>query len=424
MVKALTSTSRLLGRAITMTLDFDFPPPYEELFRPHRYKVFYGGRGSAKSWSVARALLLQSIQKSITVLCAREIQNSISDSVHRLLREQIDQLGLDGFFEITKNTIYRKPIKGDAGSEFIFKGLRFNSREIKSTEGVNICWIEEGQAVSSDSWDILIPTIREPNSEIWITFNPLDESDPTYQRFVLNPPDNAYVRKVNYDENPYFPKVLRDEMEWLKDRDYQSYLHIWEGEVRKHSNSLVFGGYFKVEDFETPRDARFYHGIDFGFASDPSTLVRCFIKDRTLYIDREAWGFGVEIDELAQLFDSVETARKWPLYADNSRPETISYVRRQGFNIKPCKKWQGSVEDGIEYLKTYDIVIHPRCKHIIDEFNHYSYKVDKQTNDVLPVIVDSFNHGIDALRYSLDGLIKGRGSMNISMDALKRNIRR
>ena len=140
MVKALISTSRLLGRAITMTLNFDFPPPYEELFRSHRYKVFYGGRGSAKSWSVARALLLQSIQKSITVLCAREIQNSISDSVHRLLREQIDQLGLDGFFEITKNTIYRKPIKGDAGSEFIFKGLRFNSREIKSTEGVNICW--------------------------------------------------------------------------------------------------------------------------------------------------------------------------------------------------------------------------------------------------------------------------------------------
>lgn len=406
------------------TLEFDFPPPFEDLFIPHRYKVYYGGRGSAKSWSVARALLIQAIVKDMTILCAREIQNSINDSVHRLLREQIGQLGLDTFYDVTKNTIYRRPLYRkalggyDNGSEFIFKGLRFNSREIKSTEGVNVAWVEEGQAVSADSWDILIPTIREPNSEIWITFNPLDESDPTYQRFVLNPPDNAYIRKVNYDENPYFPEVLRQEMEWLKSRDYQSYLHVWEGEVRKHSNALIFGGYFRVEDFETPRDARFYHGIDLGFAQDPSTLVRCFIKDKTLYIDQEAWGFGVEIDELPQLFDSIETARKWPLYADCSRPETISYVRRQGFNIKPCKKWQGSIEDGIEFLKTFDIVIHPRCKHIIDEFNHYSYKVDKQTGDILPVIVDSWNHGIDGLRYSLTGLIKGRGAMHIDSKAL------
>ena len=396
-----------------------FAPIFKCLCEPARYKVLYGGRGSGKSWACARFVLGLGYTNKMRILCAREIQRSINDSVWKLLVEQINTMGLDDFYYATRDSI-----KGANGTEIIFKGLRSNTQEIKSMEGIDLCWVEEAQAVSQESWDILIPTIRKPNSEIWVTFNPLDEKDPTYQKFIFETPDNAIVQKVNYSDNPYFPKVLRDEMEWLKDRDYQSYLHIWEGEVRKHSNSLVFGGYFKVEDFETPRDARFYHGIDFGFASDPSTLVRCFIKDRTLYIDREAWGFGVEIDELAQLFDSVETARKWPLYADNSRPETISYVRRQGFNIKPCKKWQGSVEDGIEYLKTYDIVIHPRCKHIIDEFNHYSYKVDKQTNDVLPVIVDSFNHGIDALRYSLDGLIKGRGSMNISMDALKRNIRR
>jgi phage terminase large subunit len=287
-------------------------------------------------------------------------------------------------------------------------------------EGVDICWVEEAQAVSAESWEVLIPTIRKEGSEIWATFNPLDESDPTYQRFVVNAPADAIVRKVNYDENPYFPDVLRQEMEWLKKRDYQSYLHIWEGEVRKHSNALVFGGYFTVEDFETPRNARFYHGIDLGFAQDPSTLVRCFIDGKKLYVDREAWGFSVEIDELPQLFDSVETARKWPLYADCSRPETISYVRRQGFNIKPCKKWQGSIEDGIDFLKTFDIIIHPRCQHIIDEFNHYSYKVDKQTGDILPIIVDAWNHGIDALRYSLTGLIKGHGMMNISSKAVAR----
>ena len=411
-----------------VNLDFEIAEPFiEGLFTPHRYKVYYGGRGSGKSWSVARALIYMSLMQDLTILCAREIQNSINDSVHKLLRDQIDEIGLSDFFDITKNTIYRKPMNRDGvwdnGSEFIFKGLRFNSREIKSTEGVNICWIEEGQAVSQDSWEILIPTIREPNSEIWITFNPLDESDPTYQRFVVNPPDNAYIRKVNYDENPYFPEVLRQEMEWLKSRDYQSYLHVWEGEVRKHSNALIFGGYFRVEDFETPKDARYYFGADWGFATDPTTLIRCFVRDKTLYIDQEAWAIGCEIDNTPALFDKVDGSRRWVIKADNARPETISYMRRHGFNIIGAKKWQGSIEDGIEFLKTFDIVIHPRCKHTIDEFNHYSYKVDKQTGDVLPVIVDAWNHTIDAVRYAMDGLIKGRGNMTISTNALRRRRR-
>jgi phage terminase large subunit len=393
----------------------DFPAPFEELFEPHRYKVYYGGRGSGKSMNFARALLLMGASRPLTVLCTREVQTSIADSVHRLLREQLEEIGLGSFYRVTQNAIY-----GQNGTEFIFKGLRFNVREIKSTEGVDVCWVEEGQAVSADSWDVLIPTIRKPGSEIWISFNPLDETDPTFQRFVISPPDTAFVRKVNYDENPYFPDVLRQEMEWLKKRDYQSYLHIWEGEVRKHSNALVFGGYFTVEDFETPRNARFYHGADWGFANDPSTLIRCFIDGKKLYIDREAWGIGVEIDNTPALFDTVETARKWPIKADCARPETISYMRRQGFNISPAKKWQGSIEDGIEFLKTFDIIIHPRCQHTIDEFNHYSYKVDKQTGDILPQIVDANNHLCDSLRYALDGLIKGHGTMRINSKAVAR----
>jgi phage terminase large subunit len=348
------------------------------------------------------------------ILCAREIQKSISDSVHKLLSEQLEEMGLGGFYDITRDAI-----RGQNGTEFIFKGLRANPQEIKSMEGIDICWVEEAQAVSAESWDVLIPTIRKPGSEIWVTFNPLDEQDPTYQRFIVNPSADALVRKVNFDENPYFPEVLRKEMEWLKRRDYESYLHIWEGEVRKISNALVFSGRFKVESFDTPNNARFYHGCDWGFANDPTTLVRCFVDNGTLYIDQEAWGVGVEIDQTPQLFDSVDTARRWPIKADCARPETISYMRRQGFNVTAAKKWQGSVEDGIEHIKTYDIVIHPRCRHIIDEFNRYSYKVDKQTGDILPVIVDAYNHGIDALRYSLDGLIKGRGSMQINPKVLQ-----
>ena len=398
----------------------DIPDVFDELFEPHRYKVLYGGRGSGKSMNIARALLVVGAQKPLTILCTREIQTSINDSVHRLLREQIELLGLDGFYRVTQNAIY-----GQNGTEFIFKGLRFNVREIKSTEGVDVCWVEEAQAVSADSWDVLIPTIRKENSEIWISFNPLDEHDPTYERFVLAPPDSAFVRKVNWDENPFFPEVLRQEMEWLKKRDYQSYLHVWEGEVRKMSNALVFGGRFKVEEFDTPNNARFYHGADWGFANDPSTLIRCFIDGRKLYIDQEAWGIGVEIDKTPALFDQIDTARRWPIKADCARPETISYMRRHGFNVTAAKKWQGSIEDGIEFLKTFDIIVHPRCVHVIDELNHYSYKVDKQTNDILPVIVDSWNHCLDSLRYALDGLIKGHGTMKIDQKVLMMsNVRR
>lgn len=390
------------------------PPAFKGMSgKGKRYKVYYGGRGSGKSWAAAKTLLAKAFAEKLRILCAREVQKSISDSVHKLLKEQLEAMGLAGFYTVTSDAI-----RGANGSEFIFKGLKTNPQQIKSMEGVDICWVEEAQAVSAESWDVLIPTIRKPGSEIWVTFNPLDESDPTYQKFVVDPPDNAIVRKVNYDENPYFPDVLRQEMEWLKKRDYESYLHIWEGEVRKISNALVFGGRFKVESFETPGNARFYHGCDWGFANDPTTLIRCFVDNGTLYIDQEAWGVGVEIDQTPQLFDTIDTARKWPIKADCARPETISYMRRHGFNVTGAKKWQGSIEDGIEFIKTYDIVIHPRCRHIIDEFNRYSYKVDKQNGDILPVIVDAYNHGIDALRYSLDGLIKGRGQMKIDPKAL------
>ena len=364
------------------------PPAFKGLSaKGKRYKVYYGGRGSGKSWACARVLLARGFERPIRILCAREIQKSISDSVHKLLSEQLEEMRLGGFYDITRDAI-----RGQNGTEFIFKGLRANPQEIKSMEGIDICWVEEAQAVSAESWDVLIPTIRKPGSEIWVTFNPLDEQDPTYQRFIVNPSADALVRKVNFDENPYFPDVLRKEMEWLKRRDYESYLHIWEGEVRKISNALVFGGRFRVEPFDTPNNARFYHGADWGFANDPTTLVRSFVDNGTLYIDAEAWGVGVEIDQTPQLFDSIDTARRWPIKADCARPETISYMRRQGFNVTAAKKWQGSIEDGIEHIKTYDIVVHPRCRHIIDEFNRYSYKVDKQTGDILPVIVDAYNH--------------------------------
>ena len=368
------------------------------------------------SWAAAMALLILGRQKKLRILCAREFQYSIADSVHRLLCNLIYDLGWTDFYSITKTLIL-----GKNGTEFTFKGLHANVLEIKSTEGINICWVEEAQTVSEDSWQVLIPTIRSPGSEIWVTFNPLHEDDPTYKRFVLDPPPNSIVKKVNWNGNPWFPDVLKEEMEHLKKTDYDLYMHVWEGECKKLSGALIFGNKFVVKEFETPNNVRFYHGVDWGFAKDPTALVRCWIRDNTLYIDAEAYGVGVELDDTPQLFDKVPTARRWPVKADSARPETISYVRRKGFPISAAKKWSGSIEDGIEFIRSFDeIVIHPKCVHTIEEFSKYSYKVDKQTNEILPVPEDKYNHCIDALRYSVDSIIKGHGLMRIRSEIVQR----
>lgn len=375
------------------------------VFEPNwRYKVYHGGRGSAKSWTVAGALVLIARVFSVRVLCAREYQNSIADSVHKLLCDQIDRLGLVSEFEITKNTI-RCPA---TGAEFMFKGLHHNVNEIKSTEGVDICWVEEAQRVSKESWEILIPTIRKPNSQIWVTFNPEDERDPTYQRFIVNPPPNALVVQVNYMHNPHFPDVLRQEMEYMKRVDYDAYLHVWEGKPKSRSKSQILSGKYRVEAFETPADVeRFYYGADWGFAQDPTVLTRSFIVGRTLYIDYEAYGVGVDIDELPQLFQAVPGSRTQLIKADNARPETISAMNKRGFNVLPAEKWPGSVEDGIAHLRAFEaIVIHERCKHTAEEARLYSYKTDKLTDEVLPVVIDKHNHCIDSIRYALDGVIR------------------
>lgn len=401
-----------------MTTTIDFPPAFEGLFRPCRYKVFHGGRGGAKSWGIARALILRAVNEPLRILCTREFQSSIGDSVHRLLSDQIYELGLAPWFDITRTSI-----TSSAGAQFLFKGLRHSIQEIKSTEGVDICWTEEASSVSSESWEILIPTIRKNGSEIWISFNPGEEEDLAYQRFVANPPDNAMVVKVIYEDNPWFPETLRAEMEYCKRVDFDAYRHIWLGEPKSISDAVVLAGKWRVEAFDTPLGVdRYFYGADWGFSQDPTALIRCFIVGRTLYIDQEAYGVGVEIDELPQLFRTVPDSDKWFIHADCSRPETISAVKRAGFKIGPAKKWTGCVEDGIAYLRAFEsIVIHQRCKHMAQEARLYSYKVDRVTNEVLPILVDKHNHCIDALRYALDGYIQKRtASRMIPLNLLAR----
>jgi len=373
------------------------------LFKKARYKVFYGGRGSGKSWNIARILLLLAVQKKVRILCTREIQNSIKDSVHKLLKDQISELRLDRYYIVT-----RDEIRAVNGSEFIFKGLRHNIQEIKSTEGVDICWVEEAQSVSKESWDLLIPTIRKPGSEIWVSFNPHFTEDETYQRFVINTPPNAIVKKVNYYDNPFFPDVLKEEMEYLKRIDYNYYRHIWEGECLIYNDKQVFKD--KFESGILPVNDELYQGSDFGFAVDPTTLVRVYIVDEYLYISDEAYGIGVELDEIPNLYAKVPDYEKYLIRADSARPETISYLKRKfGLKIEGVEKWKGSVEDGIEFMKKFKkIIINPNCKHTLEEFRLYSYKTNS-AGDILPQVEDKYNHTIDAIRYALAPLIKAQG---------------
>lgn len=217
-------------------MDLEFPRAFQPLFEPHRYKVYYGGRGSGKSWAFARALLIQSAQRPLRILCAREVQKSIKDSVHKLLCDQIQALGLGAFFEVTETAI-----RGRNGSEFAFAGLSSHTVEsVKSFEGIDIVWIEEGQTVSKKSWDILIPTIRKDGSEIWISFNPALDTDETYQRFVQSPPQNSVVRKVNYHDNPWFPQVLEMERIQCMERNPKDYANIWEGACKAAVDGAIY----------------------------------------------------------------------------------------------------------------------------------------------------------------------------------------
>ena len=378
------------------------------LFTPARYKVAHGGRGSAKSWGFARALLALSLEKKIRILCVREFQNSIQESVHQLLRDQISLMELEPYFIIQQTTI-----KSYKGSDFIFAGIRSNPTKIKSTEGVDIVWCEEAEKISERSWEILIPTIRKPGSEIWVTFNPDEESDPTYKRFVISPPDEANIVEMSFRDNPWFPVELCKEKDYLARVDADAYAHVWEGKCRKASGAQILRGKTCIEYFDPGEgwDGP-YQGADWGFAEDPTTFVRCWIHDNKLYVEHEVYKVGLDIDKTPEAFDAIPDARKYTTRADSARPETISYMQRHGYsNMVGVDKWPGSVEEGITIIRSFEqIVFHPRCTHAIQEARLYSYKVDPLTGDVLPKIEDKHNHiCCDGLRYALSPFIKRSG---------------
>lgn len=414
------------------SLVLDRSHPLSDLYyRRATYKIYWGGRGSAKSWGVAEALIRLAAAKPLRILCAREYQVSIKDSSHKLLKDTIYRLGLESWFNVTKESITSR-----AGAEFIFKGLHLNEQGVRSTEGIDITWVEEGQTVTAGSWRSLTPTVlRKDDAEIWVTYNLISEDDATHQRFVMQERPDSIVHKINYDSNPYFPSRLREEMETDKLNDFHLYEHIWLGMPLKISNAIVLSGRYQQLEFADDlwKEAeRLLFGADFGFAQDPNTLLRMFMlpardlatgslkSGMDLYVEYEAYGTGVELEEMEEFYESIPGCKDWPIKADAARPETISFLKRKGFAISAAEKWEGSVKDGITHLRGFSsIYIHPRCKWALQEAQRWRYKVDKNVVDkygqpqVLPVLVKGNDHIWDAARYGLDGYIHRGGALGM-----------
>jgi phage terminase large subunit len=388
-----------------------------EVFLPlegqHRYIGAHGGRGSGKSHYFGERWLRENVAEKLDCVCLRETLKSLEFSVKKLLEHKISDYNAGAYFEIQDRRILSKQ-----GGVTIFEGMQNHTADsIKSLEGFDRAWFEEAQSASDKSLTLLRPTIRKPGSQLWFGWNPAHPTDPidALLRGTELPPGAAVV-EVNYMGNPWLPDELRQEMEYDRRRDPDKYAHVWLGKYQQSSEARVFKNW-RVEEFETDPAWILRQGADWGFSVDPSVLVQCAIVGRTLYVTHEAYRVGCEIDFMPELFLTVPDAERWPTTADSARPETISYMQRHGFpKMLPALKGARSVEEGIEFLRSFDIVVHPRCKHTIEELTQYRYEIDPLTSAVLPKLRDRDNHVIDSLRYACEGARRAAASVRKPLD--------
>lgn len=397
-------------------LRVEIPRAFKPLEQPGRYFGAHGGRGSAKSHYFAGRWLRRSVAKKFDMVCLREVQRSLEFSVKKLLESKIEAHNAGAYFEVQD-----RRIKSVHGGVTIFEGLQNHTADsIKSLEDFDASWSEEAHSLSDRSLTILRPTLRSEGSEHWFSWNPDLSTDPID---VLlrgpTPPPRSHVVKVTYEDNPWLPEELREELEYDKRRDPEKFAHVWRGEYRKNSEARVFKNW-RVEDFEVSPDWILRQGADWGFSVDPSVLVQCAIVGRTLYVIAEAYRVGCEVDFLPDLFRTVQDSERWATIADSARPETISYMQRHGFSkMLAAVKGARSLEEGVEFLRSFDIVVSPRCIHTIDELTAYSYETDPLTGMVIPKLKDKDNHVIDALRYACEGARRAALSKTPSFDFAK-----
>ena len=407
------------------------PPKLIPLFTEQglRYRTSKGGRGSAKTRTFAlmtavRAYMAAEQGQSGVILSAREHLNSLADSSMEEIKQAIRAVPfLNNYFEMGENYIRTK----NQLVSYVFSGLRHNLDSIKSKARIILCWVDEAESVSEVAWQKLLPTVREDDSEIYVTYNPERRDSPTNKRFgnpeIIDDETGRVIGRcviMNYTDNPWFPHVL--ELERRQDKKNLSpekYDWIWEGAYLEMSEAVVFKGKFVVKEFEPDYynwDGP-YQGLDFGFSQDPTAGVQCFIHNRKLYIYRDFSKVGLELDDTKEYaLKFIPDFAKYAIIADNARPESISHLKNKGLTrIESCKKGKGSVEDGISFIQSFDeVVIHPSCEATIHEFKTYSYKTDRLTGDVLPILLDENNHVIDALRYALE---RARGGASM-LDAM------
>jgi phage terminase large subunit len=380
------------------------------LFDKARYKVYYGGRGAGKSHSAAKALLILGAKSQIRVLCAREYQTSIKDSVHKLLCDQIELMNLHGFYEITQSAI-----RGKNGSEFAFVGLKNNVANVKSYEGVDYCWVEEAQTVSRHSWNTLIPTIRKEGSEIWITFNPELETDETYQRFVVRPPEQAVVQKINWSDNPWFPEVLALEKDSLKSRDPSAYQTVWEGLCRLTVDGAIFANEMQVAELDgritkvTYDPTKPVHAIfDLGWADSTAIWFLQFVGMETRLIryhedsQKTISHYLALMQTYGYMYDTLwlpHDAQNKTLASNGKSIEEI--VRAAGYKTRIIERTP--VADSINAARTifrncwFD---RENCYDGLQCLRHYRYDVDPETGQFSrQPLHDIYSHGADAFRY-------------------------
>jgi phage terminase large subunit len=383
-----------------MQIDRQVARVFRPLLQPSRYKFAKGGRGSGKSYFFAEDAVL-GILSGKRVLCVREVQRSIADSVKRLMEDRIEALGIAAYFDITRDEI-RCPSSGGIA---IFRGMQnHTAASVKSLEGFDVAWWEEAQTASARSLELLIPTIRKEGSELWFGWNPESEEDPI-EVLAAQSGEEAIKVHANWSDNPWFSSELRKELERDRSRDPDKFEHVWNGAYRGLSESRVFRNWH-IGELYPPENVVWFYGADWGFANDETAALRCcIIGKNTLYIDAEVYELGVATEALPSLLNGLPEAARWPMRADSARPETIDYVRRHGLpKIRGAKKGKGSVEDGVSFLQGMDIVINAACPNTVREFQRYAYKIDPRTGEILPVIEDKHNHAIDALRYAVEGL--------------------
>lgn len=406
----------------TIDLTIDTPEWALPLLPPARYKGAYGGRAAGKSHFFAElAVEAMTADPNLSVVCIREVQRSLKYSVKSLVEQKIARHGVRDCFRIMETEIRRR---GGSGI-MIFEGMQDRTADsIKSLEGFDRAWVEEAQNLSARSLDLLLPTIRTPGSEIWFSWNPDQPTDPVDAFFRQRPPDNAVSVRAVYRDNPWCGRESRELAARWRSVDPETYPHVWLGEYNVRSNAIVLAGKWRIDEFEPEPDwAGPYYGADWGFAHNPTTLIRCWIVGDRLLIEHETGGAQWDNDETARRWAAVPGARSHLIRADAARPETIREMCRRGYRVTAAEKWPGSVEDGIQFLRSFqEIIIHARCRQTQEEARLWRYKTDRLTGDPLPRLQDGHEHYWDAIRYALAPLIRRRGAPVLSADVVGRAV--